>query len=103
MALRQEYVLTILLGALLGALLVGDIVYAALHGQKEDSEAVKLFQDSRLPAGDHLWTELMLPADLGLVGYADQKIKNGLCLELRRKGTSCAGHGKVSLGGPVFN
>src|SRR5438552_11315120 len=44
----------------------------------------------------------MLPAHLCLVGYAGQKIENRLGLELRRKRTSCASHGKVSLGGPVL-
>ena len=65
-------------------------------------EVVQLFQDGRLPAGDHGGTELMLPADFRLVGYAGQKIQNRLRLELRRKRTSCASHGKVSLGGPVL-
>src|SRR5262249_12109579 len=63
-------------------------------------EAVQLFQDSRLPAGDQLRTELMLPADLRLAGDAGQKVKNRLCLELRRKRPSCAWHRKAALGGP---
>ena len=85
-----------------------------------DPAAARLLQMARRTARDMAeranWTALtvenvfiangtsdyMLPADFRLVGYAGQKIQNRLCLELRRKRTSCARHGKVSLGGPVL-
>jgi hypothetical protein len=60
-------------------------------------ETVKLFEDRGLPAGQQLGTELTLSADLRLIGDAGQKIEHGLCLELRRKRTSGAWHGTVSL------